>query len=717
MSGVYDLALEFQERAIRGNEDPGHGAIAPFPLYAYGTEESLLEWLQNTCGALQAMQRNRAWQMIENVMFYNGVQHMEEFGHSLESKDRRGQYLGDGDVFVMNHARDFVVQKIAMLTRFKPAVNVLPWNSSYRDILGAKFSKRAIDTCFYNNHVSGLFRMFAGHAVTCGEGYLRVSWDKHMGDITREQAEANVAKSQGMLGEDELLQPFEQPDGTIINLDVQQRAGDVKVECIYPWLVLKETAQSWDAVNYIFVLNVKHKDQIRLENPGIALDKSEGRIDGGTDYFGAFSSFAGMGDYLVEVEFFHRSTPFLDAGFYAKFVDGAILETGTMENSSGKIPFVRLTDYDDMMTPHGRSFLNDLRPPLILHNKLLNLMYRNVAIAGHPKLMIPTGSVNVASMGSGPFVVEYDGPQKPEIMTFNAIGGEVFTLSESFMSQIQKVGGVSGMSRGDSIPNARAAEILSIYQEQEEQRNGPLTDKYVSSIEQIGKLVLNCAAANYKADDARLLKVFGQNNRYKLRKLLETSTLQGPSDVVMERNTSLDDTRQGKINKIVQLSQIPLGEEGTGVFKKEQIIRMLDLGDTESFFDLQTNSVDDAKSENEDMYEELPVVPPQVWHNHIIHWSEHYLFMQSPEFSDPESVPQEVRNAFIEHMLVHETLMYDKAKQSLAYAQELMTLLAFPVFITIGPESGLPQNIMTIAQLIMHHQMPPMPPGGAPPQE
>ena len=205
------------------------------------------------------------------------------------------------------------------------------------------------------------------------------------------------------------------------------------------------------------------------------------------------------------------------------------------------------------------------------------------------------------------------------------------------------------------------------------------------------------------------MRIFGKNNGYKLRRLLDVDGLKGPSSVIVERTTSLDDTRQGKINKIVQLQQLPMGDGAPGVFKREQIIRMLDLADTETFFDLYTAAVDSAQSENEDMYEGLPVEAPQPYQNLPVHWNEHFLFMQSKEFSDTTSVPQAVRQLFAEHLLATEYLMYEKAKRSFAFAQELMTLPHFPCLLEIGPQSAIPETQATIAQLLLLHQQPPLP--------
>lgn len=723
MSQGYKSIMDQQLRDIRGGKSISYDTIKPFALIAYSEEETLLlSWLENTLGCLQQMYQSMGLQMLQNVDFYNGIQHMSGMGWGNGNDlavDSKGAYLDDSDIFVMNHARDFVNQKVAGLTRYKPKLNVLPWNNSYRDRLGAKFSKRTIDTVFAANDADQVVRDVAFHAATCGEGYALVTFDPSIGELSKEQIQIDqIGLQNGLINPREGMIPFVGVDGEETFLDKRMRIGDVRTESICPWMVLKQPASCWKDVDYVFILKIKHIDQIRIENPNINIDEKTPRIDGA--YYGQFCDWIDLGEYVTEAHFYHKRTEYLDGGFYAKFINGVLLEAGPNPDSNGALPVARFTDYDDLKTPHGRSFLQDIRPPLILHNKIMNLMYRNVAIAGHPKLMVPRGTVNINSMAGGPFVVEYEPPYKPEIMTFNAISGELFTLSKDMMGQIQQVAGVFGLSRGDVVPNARAASILNMYEEQEEQRNGVLTDKYIAFTEKLGRLSLNCAADHYTPDDARSVKIFGRGNTYKLRELMDIDGLKGPSDVKIERTTSLADTKQGRIDQIAQLSNMPLsapsGQNQPGLFTPEQILRMVDLGDSETFFDLATAAVDASEAENEDMYEGIPVDEPQEYQSHIVHWMQHYQFMQSKEFSDTSSVPQEIREAFANHLMVHEYYMYQLAQKSLAFAVELQKCVYFPAFLKIGPQSALPQMQMTIAQIVVSHQMPPPAQAPMPPQ-
>jgi hypothetical protein len=708
----YDRIIRAHFEAINSFTKPEGRSTQPFPLVAYREEEGvLLTWLEETIESLFKTQLPRAHQMLKNVDFYNGLQHLEETSdsHQISARDAMGSYLSSNDVFVMNHARDFVNNKVASLTRFKPKVNVLSWNTSYKDKIAAKFSKRTIDTIFHYNDMAELARVGAFHAATCGEAYLYVDYNKSFGDVQ----EAEAVTEAGNFGPS--LMDYETPSGEKTKLDFKARVGEVEIKALHPWMVFKQQVPSWREVDYVFVIAVKHRDQVAMENPTVDLastNKQSKQLDG--HVFNQLGEGFSSQDLIIEYEFWHRGTQFLDNGYYAKFIDGKLLKRGPNPHSNRLLPVARFTDYDDIKTPHGRSFLQDLRPPLILHNKIMNLMYTNLAIAGRPKLMVPKGTTNISAMaGGGPFVVEYEHGMRPEIVTFQALTNEMFKLGEVFMGQIQQVAGISGLSRGDTIPNARAASILSVYQELEDKRSGVLTDKYVAWIEKIARLALDTAADNYKSEDKRSVRVFGKNNQFKLRDLTSTDSLKGPSDIIIERTTSLAESKQGRIDQIQQLSNLPFrtreGETQTGIFTAEQTLRMIDLGDSDTFMESATAAVDTAESENEDMYEGVFVAPPQKYQAHLVHWVQHYQHMQSKEFSDAASVPEEIRQTFIVHMALHEAQMYEMAQSSLTYCQALMNIKEFPCALTFGPNSGAPEYQLTIAQLMMMHQTPPVP--------
>ena len=130
---------------------------------------------------------------------------------------------------------------------------------------------------------------------------------------------------------------------------------------------------------------------------------------------------------------------------------------------------------------------------------------------------------------------------------------------------------------------------------------------------------------------------------------------------------------------------------------------MIEVADTPAFFENSTAAADKAESENEDIFELIDVPDPQDYENHVVHWNSHFLFMQSREFNDTEGIPEQVRTRFLEHMAGTEFLMYEKAKTSYTFAQELLKNANFPAVFKIG------NNNPTIIGLVKLHESAPPP--------
>lgn len=713
MSSGYSQFLEDHwDRVTNGTqgEHTGTGSdLRPFFVVDRTKEEAILKWLEDTLAILEEAQLPRAIDQVNNVNFYNGLQRYIT-GNSRDMKQVRSSTgaIGKDAYFVMNHARDFVNQSVSRLSRYSANINVFPVNNEYGDRIGARYSKRVIDNIFLINEAPEICVNSILEGKLCGESFVHILYNPGLGDKSPIYTEAlQAAREQALAKGSSDISAFTNSEGETVSLDIIKRTGEVELKSVLPWFFFQEPAFKWKEVNYCFIGEIKHIDQIRAENPGvdlqgvtpIALSKGAG---------GTYGPGFKYGQWVVEYTFYHRGHPLLDSGWFAKFVPGKLLQSRALELSHRQLPIARFTDFDNPLDAHGTSFLEDLKPPLVLMNKMLGLMYRNIAIANHPKFLVPEGSTNIQSLANGPLVIEYTWPMKPEMVTFQGNAQDIFAVSDKVMQQTTMLSGTFDSSRGGVVPNARAGSILNFYEEQEEQRESTQIKKYTAFIEKIARLSLGTASDFYEPDDGRTIRVVGARNYYKVRQIKDTKKLSGPYDVRVERTTALSESKQGRIDQIVALSSVPtsgspLDQGKPGIFSREQILRMLEVADTPTFFEMATAAVEKQESENEDMFEGIPVPPPERWEAHVVAWNVLFQFLQSREFTDTKGVPLEVRQMVLDHLLAHEVFMYEKAEKSLAFAQELMLNSNYPAVLDLGTKPS-------INQLIMMHNMPPPPP-------
>lgn len=673
MSGSYnDILREHWDRLNGGSAAGGDSEFKLRPFFSINrdSETELATWLVETLMVLQDEQESRARTQLNNINFYNGIQALEG-DKAIRFQDRDQKDIPLEARWVMNHIRDFTQQKHSRITRFSPDVNVFPWNNEYSDRLGARLGKRIIDSTFYQHNFKDISSDIVREAIICGESFLFAEWDPNAGD--KDTAVERAKMYQDTLGEDG-AEIFVNKDGAKINLDVIARIGDHKFDHPLPFLVLHEPCVRWCDVNYIFKGTVKHIDQIRAENRGMSSDKLESitRFDGtlGENKLPSFE----FGDYVIEWEFYHRGTELVDAGYYCRFVGDQILKSGDLPYSHRELPVIRFTDYDDVLTAHGKSFYEDLKLPSVMINNMMKIAYRSFAIAAYPKLIMPENSCNMYSMANGPFVVEYKpGMTPPQIVSFNAVNKDFFPLSEHVERFMEKSSGTFGISRGETVPNARARSILSFYEEQEEQRESSQIAKWSAFIEKLAKQILGNSGDFYKPEDGRTLRIVGKTNRFKVYKLKDTTKLSSSYDVKVERTTAMSESKQGRIDQIATLSGMPLAEnEGQpGLFTREQILQMIEVADTPTFFEMATAAAERSASENEDLFEGSPVPLPTREQAHLVDWNQHFQFCQSREFTDTQGVPPQVREAFLEHLQLHEQFMFEQATRSVTFAQTL----------------------------------------------
>lgn len=705
----YQQLLQDFFDTLRGDESSEDVDFSPLHSIDFNESKPLMEWLENKLAALQDETSPRMENQFRNIMFYRGIHTLNKYA-DIEARDYDNQPVTSENRFVMNHILEFTLQKQARLLRFSPSLNVFPWNNSYADRLGSRLGKKIIDSAFYIHDYGTLLALQVLQASVCGESFLFKEWDKYAGDKTKEVIEAEKRKGifRGGL-------KFTTDDGKEIDLQQIPRVGDHKFSLPMPFQVLHQPRSMWKDVDYIFKCEIKHIDEVKAENAELGQDKLDEILEKGatTEYKGA--KFQDWGHHVVQWEFYHRHTRFVPNGKYARFYNSVLLEHGDLPYSHGQLPCSRFTDYDDLINAHGRSFYESLKLPSVMINNMMKVAYRSFVISAYPKIIMQQDSVNMYTMANGPFVMEYQpGSDQPQIINFSAGNNDFFPLNEHVERFMEKNSGTFGISRGDTVPNARARSILNFYEEQEDQRESSQIRKLEKCIEKAGSLVLADSADFYKPDDGRTIRVIGKNNQYKLERMTAETKLSGSYDVRLERTTALSQSKQGRIDQISTLSQVPLADnDGTpGLFTREQILGMIEVGDIDAFFEQGAGPAEAAASENEDMFEGKDVPAPKSFQAHLVHWNVHFKWIQSREFTDTDGVPEDVKEKTLLHFATHERMLYEKALKNLQLATVLSQNQYFPAEFVLGQED------MPLSQVVMLLSQPPMPPMpmGVPPE-
>ncbi len=670
-------------------------------------EKPLLERLKSYIKVSEDFYRHHFQVQMDNLLLFKGIHWLNQDRYSNRFLDRFGAPTRKSPRIVVNHLYDFVEQWVSRLTRFKPAVNIGPTNEEYADLVDAKISKYVLDHIWYGQKKDLVEQEFVRQAKIFGEAYKIITWDPRKGDVHPDYVKA-TQNNERVPVLDSSGQQVNGQDGKPLFMQSCIRTGDVNCSVKAPWHVFEQPCRNRENIDWAIIWDTHDVDFLKAKYPDRA-DKL--KADSSDEVFHRYRLDIGKlrGDVIV-YEFFHRSTEFLDKGRYIKFTKDVVLENIELPYQHGQLPYIRFTDIDVPDQIRGMSFFQELFPLQHQVNACASLIYKALVLFAHPKLMVPQGSVDIQQLTDDSTIVQFDGPIPPQLMNTSPVAPQLFQYLEKLEEQLQKLSGVFAMSRGEAPSGVRANSALRFLQDQEDKRSYGLSTKYQDSIVQDAKMTLSVAGEYYDDTDGRLARVVGKNNEINL-KTFKAANLSKPYDIRVTTSTSLSQSYSGKIQDILDLSQLqtigPDGQPQVGLFTKEEVVDMLDLGQNDKFKDIAALDVRNAESENEDLSEGKPVAEPGDGEDSLIHWRVHRRPMRMRVYK--EKWPPQFRAMHEEHMLATEYKMALKAEENPRFLQSLMTLSDWPLLLKLPP--GWPMQ--RVGEFIPP-MMPTMPPTGAP---
>jgi len=139
--------------------------------------------------------------------------------------------------------------------------------------------------------------------------------------------------------------------------------------------------------------------------------------------------------------------------------------------------------------------------------------------------------------------------------------------------------------------------------------------------------MLSLMGQYYEEGDGRTSRILGKNNEY-LIESVKGADFSEIYDVQLQNSPSLPDTKTGKISAIIDLNT---ATQTDPIFRKEEIIQLLDLGMDDAFKDEASVAVAAAKTCLQRMLEGKEVAEPKPFDNLMVHYS---IFMRAlQEFS------------------------------------------------------------------------------------
>lgn len=663
------------------------------PFWAIEKEpEAIEQWLNEVFS--QVAQHQRALYRKDVLLgeFYKGQQAI---------KGQSGRIVADPDssktvkvtVNQIKKIIDMICSKVENPAR---TVDVVPSNSDeFADRQAAKMSKRFIDHLFYINKIQRYLKRFQKHCRIFGDGVFKVSWDPFAGDMFEpiapegvlgaplealggvEESPANNPGKQEQLF-DGLGNPIFTEDGEPVFSDQVNRIGDVRFDVtLRRYLILQPGKRNKEDCDWLIEIGIRDKLENVARYPEVYAgnQRAEGFI---TDIFTEAEERLNAEEEYVYC-FYHRGTPFLDAGYYIEFTSSQILAASTLVEAVGhrELPFVFLEHDEDIEEPYGIGIVEQLLLLQVLRNALTSMQFTNIATGSAPKWLVNKASkVEKGSLNSSFGVIQYSGSKAPEIVTFKTVTADILTAIEMVDAAMKALAGVQDISFGQTPKRMDSGAGIAELQEIENRSLNPLFLDLDFAVEKIARLTLSTAGRFYRPEDKRTVRILGKGGSTLIQPLT-TAKLSGPYDIKIERGTSIADSKAGRVALVKDILQFA----PPGTFSKEEIVYYTGLADVEKFQDVAKAAYESQELENEIFLDGGIVAAPYYNEDHEPRWLSMVRFCQNPFYKI--DIPEKMRLLYESYGRARESFLVDKMKNNPIFRERFLTQYqGFPFFIS-----------------------------------
>jgi len=638
------------------------------PIWAIDLKDKqkVLEWLNKDFENKIKKAESRTSVYKEQIALYKGVHYRSQDTRNQDfRRDGGGGSIRNPKV-VVNHIYDMVENKTAKMSRFRPAIAILPHNpDEYHDKVQSKTYKMLVDTRWQEVDIDSYFRDVQRGTYIFGEGYIKTYWNKEIGD---DDPEYNELKNGGTV-------KIKTGDAEEVELKYPVKVGDVSYKILSPDRIFPQVGKdSWRDIDEVTEIEYYNKEEVKALYP----DQQEFIKEQPHHMYDAAAVREVRDSSTIAVcTYWHRPTKFLPKGLKIAFVSGAVLSMEDYPYEHGRLPFKRLTDIDVPTELHARSFISQVRQLQRHYNNLASGVARNHGLASAPKWVMPAGACKISALNNEVTVVEYKGGVPPSLQNMNPTHPEIFNYMEKLEVNIQKLSGVHGISRGTPPPGIRAGVALQFLLEQEQERENNGVAKRNALVKEVAKDTIDLMKQYYKESDGRTIKVLGRDNSYML-KSFSLSSKNMKYDVKIQNASALPESKAAKIQSLLDLNMgFP------GVVSQKQVIEMLDLGTDQSFKDIATTAIKSAESEIESILAGEEVSEPKPWDDLLVKYDIYLQKLQERSFK--EEVPGEAREKIIEHVHIIEMQMWQRSSKNALFRQKLMMNEHFPLFFKLPP--------------------------------
>ena len=627
-----------------------------------GSKEATLKWLNTNFEQAEKMAHSRMRSYIRWAYLYKGV-HWRNIGRSSYRDEYGVQQESRKPKMVDNYIWELIDIKVSQMARMGTTISAIPWNDEQPDVNNAKACEKLLKARYLDMGFDEIQDEADAIKFKYGSVFQMALWDKDLGPIHESYEKLNEIYKGGI--PKNILAKLKQKEGFKI--------GDVDVVNANPWQIFPELfKQDWKKVDHIdYVPDWTNIHELKAEYPKAANEIQQNKRKS----YDFEENIISIPDDMIQVRhFFHKKTKWLPEGAHIIYTDDVILSWKNLEYKHGELPITVDRDIKIDKELFGRPKISNIEQKQRQSNNIESAIARDLGAGSAPKWLFPKGAVTFKTANNDFSIMEYKGPKEPKLIQNNPVSEQAIAKLDRNETRMGKLMKVYDISKGNVPQGIEANAALRFLDEQEDQANE--TDKKSRKKRIIGvtRQSISIMAQYYDESDNRTSRILGKNNDFMIENL-KSADFTKVYDVTFQNTSSLPDSKAGRIATIIDMN---MATQTDPVFKTPQIIKMLDLGDDESFVDRSTASTNSANMLFDMLIQGKPIEEPQAHNDLFIYY--HIFYQRIQDFGFIRRTDPKVKEAIFSYIKTVEGLLWDKAKSNQMVMASLMQLDYFPAF-------------------------------------
>jgi len=630
-------------------------------------DDSIQEWLKEQLGILEKRSESRISSYRRWSALYKGL-HWKVI--EANSSNRDSDYVSSGKKprMVDNFISEFIDARVSQVARFGSAFTAIPWNNEIQDQNTAKACEKLLKARADEIDFDKIIRDSDKIKYKYGTAFIKSCWNKEIGPIDPRYKELEEMYPEGI------------PSPIVKRLkdaEVYKNIGDVELKVVTPDRIFPEYIPDngdWTKIRYLFETEWMDKWDLIADYPKYK-DKLENHERSYYDYTNNEVSVPSSSVRVVH--FYHPPTKYLPKGEYIMFCDGCILKRTAYPYTSGKLPYEADRDIEIEGDLWGRPRITHIEQMQRQYNNISSSQARDLGAGSAPKWVAPKGSVDYKTFNNDFTLFEFRGPVAPQLVKGNPISSDGIVIQDRYEKRMSKLMQVYDISRGEVPQGITANSALRFLDEQEGQILADDERKRKSKVLNTYRMMIKLMAQKYTAEDGRTLRTLGKNNAYMIESL-KKADFNKVYDVQFQNTSALPDTKTGKIAAIIDLNA---ATQTDPIFRREDVVNMLDLGTDETFTEESTYSLDTAKQYLESILNGDVPPEPEMHDDLMVYYTTWMRAIQSYNFKT--TVPDELKQVMYTYIQTVEGLLFLKAQRNTKLASELAINSSFPSFFEI----------------------------------